>query len=133
MGYNNLTGHVSPTIFNISRLEFISLTNNSLLGSLPIDICSYGDPALEELDFSYNSFDGGIPSSLSQCSQLRKLLLHSNNFTGVVPREIGNMTRLVELSLDSNSLSGKLKSLLTLLRCEIENLMQFIAFQVLSH
>ncbi|PON62103.1 LRR domain containing protein [Parasponia andersonii] len=63
-----------------------------------------------------NSLSGHLPTSLSNCSNLRKLDLSHNIFTGKVPSElgflsnipphIGNISSLLILSMRSNKLEG---------------------------
>ncbi|KAM3394087.1 hypothetical protein P3S68_003089 [Capsicum galapagoense] len=50
---NHLTGSILLTIFNISRIEVIAFTGNSLSRSLPNDLCS-GLPILKGLYLSTN-------------------------------------------------------------------------------
>ncbi|EYU38093.1 hypothetical protein MIMGU_mgv11b021563mg [Erythranthe guttata] len=109
MRYNSFRGHIPLSLFNMSRLQDISVMYNSLSGSLPDDMCSgrYNMRGrLRVLRLSFNNFNGEIPSSLDQCSQLEFISLHKNNFVGNVPRQIGNMTRLRQLYLCWNNLTG---------------------------
>ncbi|KAM0872970.1 hypothetical protein ACQ4PT_038413 [Festuca glaucescens] len=73
LSFNNITGQVPQTLFNLSSLSFLFLGNNSLSGSLPSSIGS----SLKNLDFSYNQLSGSVPS-WAKNSQLN---LVSNNFT----------------------------------------------------
>ncbi|XP_047047656.1 probable LRR receptor-like serine/threonine-protein kinase At1g56140 [Lolium rigidum] len=73
LSFNNITGQIPQTLFNLSSLSFLFLGNNSLSGTLPSSIGSL----LKNLDFSYNQLSGSIPS-WAKNSQLN---LVSNNFT----------------------------------------------------
>ncbi|XP_071682406.1 probable LRR receptor-like serine/threonine-protein kinase At1g56140 [Lolium perenne] len=73
LSFNNITGQVPQTLFNLTSLRFLFLGNNSLSGSLPSSIGS----SLKNLDFSYNQLSGSVPS-WAKNSQLN---LVSNNFT----------------------------------------------------
>ncbi|XP_059634780.1 receptor kinase-like protein Xa21 isoform X2 [Cornus florida] len=101
----------------------IVLSNNSLSGSLPVDMCSHL-PELELLYLAQNQFNGQIPSNLYRCRKLQVLSLLFNEFNGSIPREIGNLTTLKELYLGKNSLEGVIPS-------EIGNLphLEILSFQ----
>ena len=101
---NNLTGSILATIFNISSLLN---SNNSLSGSLPMDMC-YVNSKLKELKLSSNHLSGKIPTSLSQCKKLQVISLFHNDLTGSIPSGIGNLGDLQNLSLTFNSLTGTL-------------------------
>ncbi|KAM3306487.1 hypothetical protein P3S67_013357 [Capsicum chacoense] len=126
---NQLVGSIPFPIFNISRIEFIAFTGNSLSGSLPNGLCN-GLPILKGLYLSYNKLHGRIPTSLSNCSQLQILSLSYNEFDGpthseigrlscsncisditisqvwIIPQEIGNLVNLKELWMESNQMTG---------------------------
>ncbi|XP_047261547.1 receptor kinase-like protein Xa21 [Capsicum annuum] len=126
---NQLTGCILSTIFNISRIEIIAFTGNSLSGSLPSGLCN-GLLILKGFYLSTNKLRGHIPTSLSSCSQLQILSLsenefdgpiHSeigrlsnlqilylgtNHFTGIIPQEIGNLVNLMELWMEKNQITG---------------------------
>ncbi|KAL7241967.1 hypothetical protein ACSBR1_014525 [Camellia fascicularis] len=61
----------------------------SLLEDLPVF-----HPKLEILALSDNEFDGQIPSTLGECTELQIISLSSNKFTGFIPKAIGNLTLL---------------------------------------
>ncbi|KAM3394283.1 putative LRR receptor-like serine/threonine-protein kinase [Capsicum galapagoense] len=122
-------GSIPFTIFNISRIEIIAFTGNSLSGSLPNGLCN-GLPILKEHYLCTNKLHGHMPTSLSNCSQLQILSLsknefdgpiHSeigklsnlqilylgtNHFTGIIPQEIGNLVNLMELWMEKNQITG---------------------------
>ncbi|KAL7109227.1 hypothetical protein ACP275_06G162500 [Erythranthe tilingii] len=112
---NNLFhGPIPLSLFDgMPLLEIVWLTNNSLSGSLPTDMCGtrpYGGNSagrrLREFDVSYNNFSGEIPTSLERCSMVEVLSLYKNGFVGNLPTGIGNMTRLQRLDLGFNNLTG---------------------------
>ncbi|TYJ39169.1 hypothetical protein E1A91_A04G047900v1 [Gossypium mustelinum] len=119
MKNNNFTGTIHETLVNMSNLEIlnlgfnqlsaISLTSNSLSGSLPNDMCQHL-PKLEGLYLSLNELSGNIPSSMVKCNNLKILSLSLNQFTGIIPRSIGNLTRLERLYLGLNNLKGQIPS-----------------------
>ncbi|KAH9658686.1 protein kinase domain-containing protein [Citrus sinensis] len=107
---NTLSGSFPPwigsipwSLYNISSLERIDLSSNSLSGTLPNDIC-IRLPKLETLYLGANQFFGHIPSSLSECTRLQILWLSDNQFTGRLPENIGNLSKLMVLGLGKNNL-----------------------------
>ncbi|KAM3238929.1 hypothetical protein P3L10_013962 [Capsicum annuum] len=105
--YNQLTGSIPFTIFNISRIEVIAFTGNRLSGNLPNGFC-YGFPILKGLYLSTNKLRGHMPTSLSSCSQLQILSLSENEFDGPIHSEIGRLSNLQLLYLGFNHFIGML-------------------------
>ncbi|KAF8732134.1 hypothetical protein HU200_016101 [Digitaria exilis] len=64
--------------------------------------------ALKVIDFSNNSFEGFIPSSIGRLVSLHGLNMSYNKFTGRIPSQLGSLTRLESLDLSCNSLSGEI-------------------------
>ena len=105
MEHNQLTGSIPFTIFNISRIELIVFSNNSLSGNLPNGLCN-GLPILKRLHLSMNELRGHLPTSLSNCSQLQVLSLAFNDFDGRIHSEIGRLSNLQGLYLRNNHFTG---------------------------
>ncbi|GAY67779.1 hypothetical protein CUMW_259180 [Citrus unshiu] len=104
---NRLSGSIPSAIFTTYTLKYVSFRKNQLSGQIPANICS-NLPVLEYLSLSQNMFQGGIPSTLSNCTYLRILSLAYNDFSGAVPKDIGNLTKLKELYLGVNRLQGEI-------------------------
>nr|GMD52085.1 LRR receptor-like serine/threonine-protein kinase IOS1 [Ipomoea batatas] len=81
---SGLTGNISLSIFNLTSLEYLDLSNNSLTGELP----SFQLQSLKVLDLSNNSLTGPVPSFLSQLPSLKVLNLIGNRFSGPIPEEL---------------------------------------------
>uniref|UniRef100_A0A0E0HGP0 non-specific serine/threonine protein kinase n=1 Tax=Oryza nivara TaxID=4536 RepID=A0A0E0HGP0_ORYNI len=113
LGGNMLTGRFSQAILNLSTLTNLHLSFNHLSGELPSNFL-YSLPDLQVLALDYNFFQGHIPSSLGNDSNIRVLDISSNNFTGVVPSSIGKLSKLYWLNLNpinSKHIKGKIGSL----------------------
>ena len=80
----HLTGHIPSLLFNISTLWQINLTNNSLTGDLPHNMCSHHHQAavLKILQLSVNQITGTIPYNLWHCRELAIVSLSYNKFRG---------------------------------------------------
>ncbi|XP_059653361.1 receptor kinase-like protein Xa21 [Cornus florida] len=104
---SSLTGSIPSSIFNISSLRIINFSNNTLSGSLPVDMCNHL-PKLARLYLYLNQIQGHIPSDLYKCRELQVLSLSFNGFNGGIRKEIANLTMLKELYLRENNLKGTL-------------------------
>uniref|UniRef100_A0A3Q7GM76 Protein kinase domain-containing protein n=1 Tax=Solanum lycopersicum TaxID=4081 RepID=A0A3Q7GM76_SOLLC len=104
---------IPPTIFNMSALQLLGLTENKFSGTLPLDL-GCGMPSLEQLLFGVNNLSGFISDSISNSSRLRMLDLSGNSFTGPIPGSLGNLEHLEVLSFSGdNFVSDSTLSFLT--------------------
>ncbi|WMV32125.1 hypothetical protein MTR67_025510 [Solanum verrucosum] len=132
-GVSNLSGFISDSISNASRLRILDLSGNSFTGPIPGSLGNL--EYLEVLSFSGNNFvsDSKLSflTSLTNCRNLRVLWFDGNpldgvlpssvgNFSnslhtfrgsdckvkGVIPREIGNLTEVTRIDLYNNELTG---------------------------
>ncbi|KAI3839592.1 hypothetical protein MKW92_041384 [Papaver armeniacum] len=107
LSHNNFTGAISIEIGKrLCSIEYVSLSDNKLSGSIPSSICPNELNPLMHLDLSNNGLSDSIPSSLQYCNSLVSLNLGMNNLTGDVPDELLGMKNLKILLLDNNILSG---------------------------
>ncbi|XAR65351.1 Non-specific serine/threonine protein kinase [Bertholletia excelsa] len=106
----NLSGRLSPSIGNLTNLQFVLLQNNNISGTIPSELGRL--PKLQTLDLSSNLFRGEIPPSLSQMKSLQYLRLNNNSLSGKIPFSLANMTQLAFLDLSFNNLSGPVPRLL---------------------
>nr|XP_027122298.1 receptor kinase-like protein Xa21 [Coffea arabica] len=106
---NSLTGSIPNQIFNISSLQVLDLMNNSFSGNIPSTV-GYGLINLEELYVNVNKFDGVIPDSISNASQLSILQLSINKFSGPIPNSLEDLRLLTSLDLAGNHLTTELSS-----------------------
>ncbi|XP_059076498.1 receptor-like protein 34 [Cryptomeria japonica] len=98
-----LSGEIPPSFANLSRLQWLGLSGNSLRGKIP----AFGAPLpLSYLALSANNLEGSLPSSLGGLSKLQSLYLYSNKLNGSIPSILGNLSALRILYLQNNSLSG---------------------------
>ncbi|ESQ38924.1 hypothetical protein EUTSA_v10001853mg, partial [Eutrema salsugineum] len=132
--HNQFAGSIPSSIFNWTRLNWLSLANNRFSGTIPdifksitelksLDLSRNGfsrklppsisslAPTLTYLDLSQNNLSGTIPNYLSRFQTLSTLDLSRNKYSGVVPMSFANLTGLFRLSLSHNFLTGPLPAL----------------------
>ncbi|KAF8086968.1 hypothetical protein N665_0607s0028 [Sinapis alba] len=101
----SLTGTISPVIGTLSELKDLTLSNNKLVGGLPLDVLNC--KKLEVLDVRNNRFSGRIPGNFSSLIRLRILDISSNKFSGNL-NFLKNLRSLESLSVANNLFSGKI-------------------------
>ena len=87
-------------------VEVLNLTENGLLGMIPLEIGNLGN--LRILSLSINQLSGEIPSSIGQLKELTTLYLENNQLSGNIPVELGDLTNLTMAYLYNNQLSGNI-------------------------
>ncbi|KAL6634734.1 hypothetical protein ACP70R_027405 [Stipagrostis hirtigluma subsp. patula] len=103
---NNLSGIVPSSIGNLTGLIDLTLSNNSLIGTVGEWIGM--QKGLQNLELDQNNFNGPIPSSIGNLTQLGTLSLEQNNFTGTIPTSLGHLQQLQDLDLSWNNLHGNI-------------------------
>lgn len=63
---------------------------------------------MSQLDLSYNSLEGEIPSEISKMESLEKLNLSHNNLSGFIPKSFEDMNWLSYVDISYNDLEGPL-------------------------
>jgi Leucine-rich repeat (LRR) protein len=102
------TGTIQNVLLDQSKMEFLSLRNNSISSTIPDSLLGHLS-SLTYLDLSINVLDGTYPRTLGGLNGLTCLLLGNNSFdAGPVPEILQSLTNLEELSLDSLQLEGAL-------------------------
>lgn len=92
-------GHIPNYLCQMSNLGDLSLSNNSLNGSIP--------PCFDEIliYLDSNNLGSNIPPSFWNLDGLLRLNLSSNNFSGTIPFEIRNFKSVLLLDLSWNLFS----------------------------
>ncbi|PWA67568.1 protein kinase-like domain-containing protein [Artemisia annua] len=116
LNHNELTGVLSPSISNCSKLKHLEMGNNSFSGKLTINFSKLG--GIYVILLENNNFHGRgeaddmrFIESLKNCTKLVKLQLYNCNLRGVLPLSIGNLSdQLRFLNLAKNQLFGSLPS-----------------------
>lgn len=101
---NNLSGGIPSSISNVQTLVRFAANQNKFGGNLPVELTRY----LKNIDLSYNSINGILPSNLLSQPNLQAVDLSFNRLEGTLPANISSS--LVRLRLGGNLLNGSLSS-----------------------
>ncbi|MBA0725654.1 hypothetical protein Golax_022221, partial [Gossypium laxum] len=109
-------GTISPSIGNLSALRVVSLSDNSLQGTIPREfgylkqLRQYRMKNLTMLTLAANYLSGGITSSLANLSSLDFLGLSRNQLEGNITNDLSRLSNLKVLVFSRNNLSGTIPS-----------------------
>ncbi|TVU33046.1 hypothetical protein EJB05_24827, partial [Eragrostis curvula] len=109
---NQFHGILPSSMCNVSMLQVIQVSINLLSGTIPqclgVHQKNLSLVVLEDNQFeATNDADWAFMTSLTNCSNLRVLLLNANKFEGVLPNSIGNLsTQLELLDIEENNITG---------------------------
>ncbi|KAJ0042469.1 hypothetical protein Pint_18180 [Pistacia integerrima] len=108
LGQNFLTGPLSPSIANLTAMQYLTLGINALSGVLPKELGLLSE--LIVLGIGTNNFSGPLPPELGNLTKLEQLRLQGNSFEGPIPSSFSNLTSLTELRISdlSNGSSSSL-------------------------
>ncbi|MFS7897476.1 putative non-specific serine/threonine protein kinase [Helianthus anomalus] len=101
LGNKDLEGKISPSLLNLSYLNYLDLSGNSFNGTIPMFIGSMTQ--LRYLYLGWNDFSGTIPSELG-C--LQDLYLYNNQLDGTISEKVWQLPKLQRLDVSSNFLKG---------------------------
>ena len=96
---NLLNGSIPAGVFTSANVTVVRVASNNFTGPLPTNV----SPAIQELDFQSNGFDGTIPQSFATLPALEKLELSSNQLDGSIPWDLIGMSTMRHVGLAKNS------------------------------
>uniref|UniRef100_K3Z093 Uncharacterized protein n=1 Tax=Setaria italica TaxID=4555 RepID=K3Z093_SETIT len=107
--YRGLEGSITPSLGNLTGLQRLNLSCNSLYGGLPLELVS--SSTIMVLDVSFNQLNGDLhqlPSSASG-QPLQVLNISSNLFTGqFTSATLKGVENLIALNASNNSFTGQI-------------------------
>jgi Leucine-rich repeat (LRR) protein len=128
LGHRNLIGELPSSLGTLSVLSVVTLTGNSITGTLPtelgactrlltlyLNLCqltgmipsqygNFGD--LIDFDLSNNMLVGQLPTELGKLTAILNFYASANSLTGPIPSELGLLSTMLQLSLFGNDLSS---------------------------
>jgi hypothetical protein len=122
----SLIGTLPPSISQFLNLTTLALPGNSLFGSLPPTIGNFH--ALNEIDIRFNRFTSSIPDSFYELTNLAIARLGFNRFSGTLSPKWTNFKYLEILAVPNNWFFGSLTSILTSSASYVHSLKQFVVF-----
>ncbi|KAK9127432.1 hypothetical protein Syun_016229 [Stephania yunnanensis] len=102
---NLIEGSIPSSICNLKWLTIVSLSSNNLSGELPQE-CWKDLQSLEVIDLSNNHLSGKVPISIWSAPQLSILSLSKNGFSGNLPPNLKTLGPLRVIDLGENSFSA---------------------------
>ncbi|KAI3810099.1 hypothetical protein L1987_19708 [Smallanthus sonchifolius] len=103
---NYLTGSLSPSIGNLTRMEWMTFGFNALSGVLPKELGRLTN--LKSLAFDTNNFTGSLPPELGNLRSLQQLYIDSSGVGGEIPSTFANLQNLVTVRASDNELTGRI-------------------------
>ncbi|KAK3444860.1 hypothetical protein EUGRSUZ_A00695 [Eucalyptus grandis] len=104
----NISGRLSDSIDNLRNLSRIELVNCSFDGNIPSSFTNLSQ-LLFILDLRFNLLEGNIPSSLFTHPSIQELLLSNNRFSGQLKESFDAPSHMLErLDLSNNNIGGEL-------------------------
>ncbi|KAL2316692.1 hypothetical protein Fmac_030568 [Flemingia macrophylla] len=108
LSHNKLTSTVPQCLSNLSYLQVLDLQKNKLVGILP----SFSkNEWLNSLNLNDNQFEGLLPESWTNCTNLNFLNLGNNKIEDTFPHWLQTLPYLKVLVLKANKLHGPITSL----------------------
>ncbi|KAK2980990.1 hypothetical protein RJ640_023316 [Escallonia rubra] len=101
---NLLQGPLPSSICNLSSLEILDLSNNSLGGVFPQCMGNFSNQ-LSVLNLRNNGLVGTIPTAFAKGNRLRNLNLRGNRLQGTLPRSMVNCRNLEVLDIGENHIN----------------------------
>ncbi|CAI9100073.1 OLC1v1036998C1 [Oldenlandia corymbosa var. corymbosa] len=106
----NLSGEISSSICQLSKLTSLNLADNLFNQAIPLHLTEC--ESLEYLNISNNLIWGNIPDDISGFKSLKVLDISRNHVEGKIPDGIGSLKNLQVLNLANNFLSGSVPEVL---------------------
>ncbi|KAG5546801.1 hypothetical protein RHGRI_018838 [Rhododendron griersonianum] len=103
---NYLTGTLSPSIGNLTLLQYLSVGTNSLSGQVPKELGKLTD--LRSLAFDMNNFSGSLPLELGNLTKLEQLYIASSGISGVIPSTFSSLQNLQTMWASDIDLTGSI-------------------------
>lgn len=109
---NHFEGSIEDAFKGMFSLVNLTVSNNKITGSLPVDILMNNQ--MQRFDLSYNQITGKIPATIFTTNSLIELNLEGNLLSGGIASSVYELTKLTLLSLHDNyEIIGTISSLIS--------------------
>nr|GMC53626.1 probable LRR receptor-like serine/threonine-protein kinase At1g56140 [Ipomoea batatas] len=106
LGQNYLTGTLSPSIANMSGMQYLSIGINALSGELPKELGLLTD--MRSFSIGTNNFSGPLPSGLGNWKRLTQIYIDSSGVSGAIPPTFSNLVNLETVWASNTELTGRI-------------------------
>ncbi len=103
---NNLVGSLPINIGQLQNLEKLNLNNNQLNGNIPSSVWDLYN--LTELSLMNNNLNSTLDNKIEQLENLKILNLEANNITGTIPSNIDKLKNLEYLNIAHTNIEGEI-------------------------
>ncbi|KAA5823694.1 T9SS type A sorting domain-containing protein [Algibacter amylolyticus] len=109
---NKVRGAIPASFSNLKFLRKLDLSATTTSSSYSHDLSSSnlenlsGLESLQDLNLRYCSISGSLPTSWSQLTELKSLIVSNNELADTIFNEIGNLTALESIDFSNNNLSA---------------------------
>ena len=97
-----LTGVIPPALGDLTGLEYLNLSENSLTGEIPPELGNLSN--LKELALLTTGLRGSVPAELGNLTNLTSLSLGDNELSGCIPKALSDT--ITELYIDDSDITG---------------------------
>jgi Leucine-rich repeat (LRR) protein len=91
----SMKGSLPINMFTVPSLKHIDLDKNELSGIIEVD----GESSVQRLDINFNKFSGSI-DFLTSFPNITEAHLDNNSFNGTIPASLGDLTNLRKFNFD---------------------------------
>ncbi|KAL3027336.1 hypothetical protein AAZX31_03G046600 [Glycine max] len=102
---NTLSGSIPDSLCNALYLKVLDLSNNNISGTIPSCLMMTSG-TLEVLNLKNNNLSSPIPNTVTVSCGLWTLNLHGNQLDGPIPKSLTYCSKLEVLDLGSNQITG---------------------------
>eukprot|EP00979_Chaetoceros_neogracilis_P011840 scaffold3003_cov267-Chaetoceros_neogracile.AAC.5 len=93
--HSSMKGSLPINMFTVPSLKHIDLDKNELSGIIEVD----GESSVQRLDINFNKFSGSI-DFLTSFPNITEAHLDNNSFNGTIPASLGDLTNLRKFNFD---------------------------------
>ncbi|TXG71289.1 hypothetical protein EZV62_006224 [Acer yangbiense] len=106
LGQNYLTGPLSASIGNLTRMQYFTVGINALSGELPKELGKMTD--IRSFGIGSNNFSGPLPSELGNWMKLEQLYIDSSGVSGEIPSTLAKLQNMATMWASDTELTGRI-------------------------